>query len=116
MIAVGQGPVVNLINAARQRVGNGAVVDFLAGTPDDVPDRYTAATPRLTAGPRMVAVVGSGDDVVPPEFSSDDAQPAAIEVVMIDGAGHSALIDPAGEAWATVRTLLETTRTQPGPS
>ena len=44
----------------------------------------------------MVAVVGSSDDVVPPEFSVDDDQPDAIEVVMIDGADH---FDPDRSRW-----------------
>ena len=107
VIAIGQGPVVGLRRAAHQRVGNGAVVDFLDGTPDDVPERYDAATPRLGAGPRMVAVVGSRDDVVPPEFSVDDDQPNAIEVVTIAGADHMVLIEPGGEPWAVVRALLD---------
>jgi len=107
VIAIGQGPVVGLRRAARELVGNGAVVDFLDGTPDAVPDRYDAATPRLSAGPRMVAVVGSNDDVVPPQFSVDDAQPGAIEVITIDGADHMVLIEPDSEPWATVRSLLD---------
>jgi acetyl esterase/lipase len=109
LIAIGQGPVVALRQAGEQQLGNGAVIDFLDGPPDAVPDRYAAATPRLGAGPRMVAVVGSRDDVVPPEFSVDPAQPGAIEVVTIDGADHKVLIDPDSEAWAAVRRLLEAT-------
>lgn len=114
VIAIGQGPVVGLRHAAEQRVGNGAVIDFLDGAPHAVPDRYDAATPRLGAGPRMVAVIGSEDDVVPPEFSVDDAQPGAIEVVVIDGADHMVLIEPGRDAWVAVRTLLaETLRSRP---
>ena len=55
----------------------------------------------------MVAVVGSSDDIVPPEFSVDDAQPDAIEVVVIDGADHFDLIDPDGAPWAAIRRLLD---------
>jgi acetyl esterase/lipase len=107
LVAIGQGPVVALRRAAEQHVGNGAVTDFLAGTPGVVPDRYDAATPRLYAGPRMVAVVGSDDDVVPPEFSVDDDQPDGIEVVTIDGADHMVLIEPGGAPWSVVRSLLD---------
>jgi pimeloyl-ACP methyl ester carboxylesterase len=107
VIAIGQGPVVALRRGAERHVGNGAVIDFLDGKPDDVPDRYDMSTPRLAAGPRMVAVVGSRDDVVPPEFSVDDDQPGAIEVVTIDGADHMVLIDPDSKAWGVVRALLD---------
>ena len=106
-VAIGQGPVVALRRAAEQHVGNDAVIDFLGGTPGAVPDRYDAATPRLYAGPRMVAVVGSDDDVVPPEFSVDDDQPDAVEVVTIDGADHMVLIEPGGAPWSVVRSLLD---------
>ena len=108
VIAVGQGPLVALRQAAAQRIGNGAVVDFLDGTPETAAGRYEAATPRLDAGPRMVAVVGSLDDVVPSQFSVDPDRPGAIELVTIRGADHMILIDPASEAWAAVRGLLET--------
>jgi len=107
VVAIGQGPVVALRRAAERRVGNGAVIDFLGGTPEEFPDRYEAATPRLGAGPRMVVIVGSRDDVVPPEFSVDDDQPDAVEVVTIDGADHMVLIEPGRAPWAAARALLD---------
>lgn len=107
VVAIGQGPVVALRRAAERGVGNGAVIDFLDGAPSDRADRYDAATPRLHAGPRMVAIVGSRDDVVPPEFSVDDEQPGAIEVITIDGADHMVLIEPDGAPWTAVRGLLD---------
>jgi pimeloyl-ACP methyl ester carboxylesterase len=55
----------------------------------------------------MVAVVGDRDDVVPPQLSVDDDQPGTIEVVTIDGTDHMMLIEPDGEPWAAVRTLLD---------
>jgi acetyl esterase/lipase len=106
VVGVGQGPVVDLRAGAELGLGGGAVVDFLGGTPADVPDAYTAATPALSAGPRMVAVVGSADDIVPAPFSEDSAQPGAIETVTVDGADHFDLIDPAHAAWAAVVDVL----------
>ena len=107
VIAIGQGPVVDLRRGAQDLVGNGAVLDFLGGPLDAVPERYDNATPRLSAGPRMVAVVGSKDDVVPPELSVDAAQPDTVEVITIDGADHMILIEPGREPWARVRALLD---------
>ncbi len=105
-VAVGQGAVVDLLGAASKPLGNGAVMELLGGTPDEVPERYEAARPRLDAGPRMVSVVGTNDDVVPPPYSVDPNRPATIEVVEIDGAGHMDLIEPDHAAWAAVLRVL----------
>ena len=102
VVAIGQGPVVGLASAAEAGLGGGAVVDFLGGPPESHPDRYLVATPSLSAGPAMLAVVGSADDIVPPPFSVDTAQPGAVEVVTVDGADHFDLIDPSHAAWSAV--------------
>ena len=108
VVGVGQGAVVDLTLGATRALGGGAVVDFLGGSPAEVPDRYTDATPNLTAGPRMVSVVGSDDDIVPAEFSVLADQPGTVELVPVVGADHFDLIDPGGEAWAAVVAVLET--------
>lgn len=105
LVAIGQGPVVDVRACADARLSDGVALQLLGGTPDEVPDRYAAATPRLGAGPRMVAVVGSADDIVPTRFSEDPAQPGAIEVVTIDGADHFDLIDPTHAAWRAVSEM-----------
>jgi acetyl esterase/lipase len=105
-VAVGQGAVVDLLGAADKPLGNGAVIELLGGPPAEVPDRYEAARPRLDAGPRMVSVVGTNDDIVPPPFSIDPKQPGVIDVIEIDGAGHMDLIDPTHDAWAAVVRAL----------
>jgi acetyl esterase/lipase len=108
VVGVGQGAVVDLTLGAIRGLGGGAVVDFLGGSPAEVPDRYADATPNLTAGPRMVSVVGSDDDIVPAEFSVLGDQPGAVELVPVVGADHFDLIDRGGEAWAAVVAVLET--------
>ena len=50
--AVGLAPVTNLRMGAAERVGNGAVVDFLGGSPEEFPDRYAVAEPNLAGGAR----------------------------------------------------------------
>ena len=51
--AVGLAPVTNLRMGATDRVGNGAVVDFLGGSPEEFPDRYAVAEPNLSGGARV---------------------------------------------------------------
>jgi acetyl esterase/lipase len=106
VVAVGQGAVVDLPGAADAPLGSGAVMEFLDGTPADVPQRYEAARPRLDAGPAMVSVVGTADEIVPPSYSSDPGHPGSIELIEVEGADHFDLIDPATVAWdAVVREL-----------
>jgi acetyl esterase/lipase len=107
VVGVGQGAVVDLTLGGSRGLGGGAVVDFLGGSPAEVPDRYAEATPNLTAGPRMVSVVGSDDDIVPAEYSVLADQPGAIELVPVVGADHFDLIDAGGEAWAAVVAVLD---------
>lgn len=99
-IAIGQGPVVDVVACAEAGLSNGAAIEFLGGTPDEVPGRYAFATPNLSAT-RTVAVVGSEDVNVPPSFSQ-----GALEIVAIEGADHFDLIDPTHAAWAAVVELL----------
>jgi acetyl esterase/lipase len=113
LVGIGQGAVVDLRLGAAQGLGLGAVVDFLGGTPDAVPDAYERATPDLSAGPRMVSVVGSDDDIVPAEFSVMSDQPGAIELVPVIGADHFDLIDATGAAWAAVVEVLDSTLRSP---
>ena len=106
VVAVGQGAVVDLLGAAAAPLGNGAVMELLGGAPDEVPERYAAARPRLDAGPAMVSVVGVRDTVVPPRYSVDPMLPGAVVVIEVDGAGHMDLIEPSHPAWAAVVEVI----------
>lgn len=112
-IAVGQGAVVDLVGAHEARLGDGAVANFLGGPPTALADRYAVATPRLDAGPRMVSVVGTADDIVPPRFSTDPERPELVEFVEVAGADHFDLIDPVHDAWRAVVTALDSDRAMP---
>ena len=106
IVAIGQGAVVDLPGAAAAPLGYGAVLELLGGTRTEVPDRYSAARPRLDAGPTMMSVVGTADDIVPPRYSTDPDRPGAVETVEIDGADHFDLIDPTHDAWHAVVDAL----------
>jgi acetyl esterase/lipase len=106
--------VADLRYGAEQRIGRGAVQDFLSGEPADVPERYRAASPleRLPLGAPQVLVHGMDDDTVPFEISrrywqaaiaaGDDAR-----LVSLPMTGHFELIDPLSDAWETVRGAVE---------
>jgi acetyl esterase/lipase len=109
--------VVDLERAYELHLSNDAVVEFLRGTPKDVPDHYREADPMQLSIPqaRQWLIHGSGDDVVPPEFSRDyvvakqkrtGSQKEDVHLLAIDGAGHFDLIDPRSEAWKQVEQTV----------
>jgi acetyl esterase/lipase len=111
--AVGQAAVSDLAAAAGLRLGNGAVLDLLGGSPEQVPDRYAAGSPaqRLPMRVPLLLVHGARDDTVPLSQSRDFHRAAtaagdicALEIGEHDG--HFEHIDPASGAWATVRRWL----------
>lgn len=109
-LAIGQGPVVDLIDGDRLGLGGGAVTDFMGGTAADHPDRYAIATPSIVAGVKFAVVRGSRDQIVPAQFTlpmgEDPLHPTGISVVDVDGADHFALIDPTSTAWQAVISLI----------
>jgi acetyl esterase/lipase len=116
--------VVDLQKAYQLHLSNDAVVEFLHGKPNEVPDHYREADPmQLTISKaRQTLIHGSADDVVPPAFSRDYVSAVqrrmaqekwireSVRLVEIAGAGHFDLIDPRTEAWKqvvqSVRELL----------
>ncbi len=109
VLAIGQGPVVDLRAAAADGLGGGAVQQLLSGSPAQLPERYDVATPDLRGGPAVFGVVGSDDGIVPARYSIDPGQPDAIDLIEIEGADHFDLIDPQHPAWTAVVRQLETT-------
>jgi len=63
-------PAASLRLAWERGLGNGAAVEFLLGSPDEVPDRYRAADAetRPSAVPRVLIHCGAGE-TVPMELS-----------------------------------------------
>ena len=107
-LAIGQGPVVDLVAGDRLGLGGGAVTDFIGGTAEQFPDRYAAASPSTAAGVPLAVVRGTDDDIVPAPFTlpSDPSAAARVTVVDVEGADHFDLIDPTSSAWQAVITLL----------
>ena len=106
--------VCNLDRAARERIGDGAALEFLAGTPATRPEAYAIADPirRLPARTRVLLVHGDADDRVPIEQSRSYALAARAagdpcELLELAGVDHFALIDPRTRSWATVAERLD---------
>jgi acetyl esterase/lipase len=111
--AVSLAGVVDLERGAREGLGDGAVTALLGGGPDDVPERYSSASPAalLPLGVPQLLVHGADDAIVPPHQSRAYAELARaagddVELVEVAGADHFDLIDPGHDAWAAVVARL----------
>jgi acetyl esterase/lipase len=94
-------------------VADGVVPVFLGGRPDEVPQRYAAASPVELAdgGVPVLVVHGTADDVVPTLSSRSYVDAGGdVRYVELAGANHFDMIDPAGEAWRIVRSWLRDRR------
>src|SRR4051794_14951364 len=109
--------VVDLQRAYELHLSNDAVVEFLRGTPAEVPDHYREANPMQLsiAHARQLLMHGESDDVVPPAFSRDyvsakqkrkGSEKEDAQLLEIAGADHFALIDPQSSAWTQVRRAV----------
>lgn len=105
-------PVACLRTAWQQRLGDGAVANFLGGDPDLVSDRYQFACPSRhpTPVPRVL-IHGTADDIVPLNVSQDymtarSSDASLVRLIELEGADHFDVIDPRSTAWRTV--LAET--------
>ena len=104
--------VVDLQQAYALHLSNDAVVEFLGGTPAEVPDHYREADPmKLAISARQWLVHGAEDDVVPPAFSRDYVgakrkMKEDARLVEIAGAGHFEVVDPRSEAWKAVEKAV----------
>jgi acetyl esterase/lipase len=106
---------VSDLRESAERVGpDGDVARFLGGMPDELPDRYAAASPRelLPFGVRQILVHGDRDEDVPYAMSLAyvDAAAEEAELVTLPGAGHFEPIDPQSQEWprtvVAIRKLL----------
>jgi acetyl esterase/lipase len=98
--------VLDLRRAWRLGLSNLAVEGLLGGSPDQVPDRYAAASPvdLLPLGVPQMLIHGIDDDNVPVEISETYHQIAVaqgddVSLLKLPGAGHFELIDPQSAQW-----------------
>jgi len=109
---VSQSSVLNLAEAERLNLSNGAVATLLGGPSSDFPGRHRMADPMaaLPLDVPVYAVHATEDVDVPLSMSATyvDAGrsgPVPAELVMVPG-DHFALIDVSAEAYVTCRDLV----------
>jgi acetyl esterase/lipase len=105
--------VLDLRRAYELHLSDDAVVEFLGGTPREVPERYREADPIHLAinRSRQMLFHGTLDQEVPIHFSRDYVTKKAtdenVKLVELPGVGHYELIDPRTDAWRLFeKTLL----------
>ncbi len=105
--------VVDLHRAHELGLGEDATAEFLGGAPDDIGDRYVAASPMSIGylGSQLV-VHGTADDRVPVALSRTyiDAIVAAggeVTGLVLEDVDHFEVVDPAHDAWRRIKEMLE---------
>ncbi|MCU1534372.1 MAG: alpha/beta hydrolase [Glaciihabitans sp.] len=103
------GPVLDLRAAEQAGSGRNAVVEFLGGTPTEVPDRYAATDPvEIGAGAAPVIIVhGDADDIAPIEFSRTHAAQTGSTLVELAGADHFHIITPTHPSYRATVSAIE---------
>ncbi|QSO50742.1 alpha/beta hydrolase [Alicyclobacillus curvatus] len=112
--AVSLAGVSDLQQMWQVRQENSPVVDFLGGTPSEVPERYAVASPDalLPLGLPQVLVHGTDDDRVPFDISDRYYQKAmelgdTVTLIELPGIEHFKVIQPNSEAWPTIAAAVE---------
>lgn len=105
--------VVDLHKAFTRHLSQDAVVEFLGGKPDEVPEHYREADPMelLVSPARQWLIHGSQDDTVPVEFSRGYARRKkkngeTVELREIPHCGHFDLTDPNAAAFKHVTATV----------
>jgi acetyl esterase/lipase len=101
--------VSDLRRAWSLQLSNGIVKQLLGGTPEQVPQRYSAASPMelLPISVPQRLIHGTADNIVPFDMSERFAKASHnAKLIPLKGAGHFELIDPRTHEWETVRKSI----------
>jgi acetyl esterase/lipase len=112
---VSQAGVLDLRLASELRLSRGVVHRFLGGAPDEVPERYGAASPaeRLPLGVPALLTHGGRDGDVPLAMSERFAAAARaagdeVDLVVEPDEDHYGHLDPGHPLWLAVTAWLAT--------
>jgi len=105
--------VTDLQRAFDLHLSNDAVVEFLGGKPNAVPEHYQDADPMRLHVPqaRQLLLHGLADDIMPLEFSRNYVAKKKkahekVELLEVANADHFDLIDPRSKGWLQVETKV----------
>lgn len=110
--AVSLAGVLDLQEAFDEHLSNDAVVEFLGGTPKEVPEHYLEADPtRLKVAATQWLIHGAKDDIVPPPMSRNYTMQKKqkgedAHYLEVSTAGHFDLIDPRAAGWSKVQDTV----------
>ncbi len=106
--------VLDLRRAWELHLSNDAVVEFLGGTPVDVPEHYHEASPAQRAIPqaRQVLVHGTADTAAPYEISKSYAETKKksgerVELITLQDVGHFEIVDPVSAVWPKILESIQ---------
>ena len=109
--------VLDLQRAWELHLSNDAVVEFLGGTPSQVPEHYREASPAeqsIRATQKLIH--GTVDDSVPYEISKSyvehkKAAGEKVELITLPDIGHFEIVDPGSKVWKQVeQTFIALTK------
>jgi acetyl esterase/lipase len=93
-----------------QVCGDPVITRLVGGSPNEVPDRYRAASPSrlLPIGVRQIVITGAHDRLVPPALGGTYEETARahgddVTALVVPDAAHFEVIAPGSKAWPVVR-------------
>lgn len=105
--------VIDLQRAWELHLSNNAVIEFLGGSPQQMPDRYREASPLELAQPNtpQLIVHGTHDDSVPIELSpryaaAKKAKGEKVHYLELEAADHFDLVDPRSSVWQQIQMSI----------
>lgn len=105
LAAVGLAAITDLSCAFEMKLGNGAVNEFLGGSPNQYPERYETSSPimLLPIGVKQLIIHGEIDKAIPIEMSRSYATAAKatgddVEIKELPDVGYMEFIDPNSKA------------------
>ncbi|MEJ7902006.1 MAG: alpha/beta hydrolase [Thermomicrobiales bacterium] len=108
--------VLDLAQGWNEGLGNGAIEEFIGGSPAARAAQYAAASPMAlcpSSVPHLL-VHGTDDEIVPVMLSEAYVAEArrlgqAVSLLRLDGADHFDVIDPESAAWPAIRDAIVAT-------